>query len=250
MKCDQSAPLISMSGRTAAISSRGVSSSKSVTASTASSAQRQFDAIGLRNQRARRTFQPLHAGIGVQCENENVAERARLFQQTDMPGMQDVVAAVGEDDGLAGTFSIAAALRPVLRGCKRHPLLYTVPIIEGEFRRILVRATNWVGDAVMSLPALQALRQRFSAIAYRRAGAPVGRRYLCTREFRRRSDPVHSPRGWKDLAGKWRIAHGSAGAAIRYCDSAAERVRGRGAGMAGRNPDGASVMRAMGEDFC
>jgi heptosyltransferase-2 len=29
------------------------------------------------------------------------------------------------------------------------------------YRRILVRATNWVGDAVMSLPALRALRQRF-----------------------------------------------------------------------------------------
>ena len=28
-------------------------------------------------------------------------------------------------------------------------------------RKILVRATNWVGDAVMSLPALRALRQRF-----------------------------------------------------------------------------------------
>ena len=27
--------------------------------------------------------------------------------------------------------------------------------------KILVRATNWVGDAVMSLPALRALRQRF-----------------------------------------------------------------------------------------
>jgi heptosyltransferase-2 len=29
------------------------------------------------------------------------------------------------------------------------------------FRKILVRATNWVGDAVMSLPALRALRERF-----------------------------------------------------------------------------------------
>ena len=27
--------------------------------------------------------------------------------------------------------------------------------------KILVRATNWVGDAVMSLPALRALRERF-----------------------------------------------------------------------------------------
>ena len=29
------------------------------------------------------------------------------------------------------------------------------------FRKILVRATNWVGDAVMSLPALRALREKF-----------------------------------------------------------------------------------------
>jgi heptosyltransferase-2 len=31
------------------------------------------------------------------------------------------------------------------------------------YERILVRATNWVGDAVMSLPALRALRERFPA---------------------------------------------------------------------------------------
>jgi heptosyltransferase-2 len=30
-----------------------------------------------------------------------------------------------------------------------------------HYRKILVRATNWVGDAVMSLPALRALRERF-----------------------------------------------------------------------------------------
>jgi heptosyltransferase-2 len=30
-----------------------------------------------------------------------------------------------------------------------------------DYRRILVRATNWIGDAVMSIPALQALRDRF-----------------------------------------------------------------------------------------
>ena len=30
-----------------------------------------------------------------------------------------------------------------------------------SYEQILVRATNWVGDAVMSLPALRALRQRF-----------------------------------------------------------------------------------------
>ncbi len=32
---------------------------------------------------------------------------------------------------------------------------------ETQYRKILVRATNWVGDAVMSLPALRALRERF-----------------------------------------------------------------------------------------
>jgi heptosyltransferase-2 len=31
----------------------------------------------------------------------------------------------------------------------------------GEYSRILVRATNWVGDAVMSLPALRVVRTRF-----------------------------------------------------------------------------------------
>jgi heptosyltransferase-2 len=31
-----------------------------------------------------------------------------------------------------------------------------------DFSNILVRATNWVGDAVMSLPALHAIRERFS----------------------------------------------------------------------------------------
>jgi heptosyltransferase-2 len=31
------------------------------------------------------------------------------------------------------------------------------------YERILVRATNWVGDAVMSLPALRALREKFPA---------------------------------------------------------------------------------------
>jgi len=31
----------------------------------------------------------------------------------------------------------------------------------GEFTKILIRATNWLGDAVLSLPALRALRRRF-----------------------------------------------------------------------------------------
>lgn len=34
-------------------------------------------------------------------------------------------------------------------------------IHKSDIRRILVRATNWVGDAVMSLPALEAVRENF-----------------------------------------------------------------------------------------
>ena len=30
-----------------------------------------------------------------------------------------------------------------------------------EFRRILVRATNWVGDAVMCIPTLAEIRRRY-----------------------------------------------------------------------------------------
>jgi heptosyltransferase-2 len=37
------------------------------------------------------------------------------------------------------------------------------PVELAHARKILVRATNWVGDAVMSLPALEALRRRFPA---------------------------------------------------------------------------------------
>ena len=37
----------------------------------------------------------------------------------------------------------------------------TVPLDTLRPRRILVRGVNWLGDAVMSAPALQRLRERF-----------------------------------------------------------------------------------------
>lgn len=36
-----------------------------------------------------------------------------------------------------------------------------LPLDKSKIRRILVRATNWVGDAVMTLPALEAVRENF-----------------------------------------------------------------------------------------
>jgi heptosyltransferase-2 len=37
----------------------------------------------------------------------------------------------------------------------------TLPIDNSKIRRILIRATNWVGDAVMSMPAFKAVRDNF-----------------------------------------------------------------------------------------
>ena len=81
-----------------------------------------------------------------------------------------------------------------------------MPIIEGEFRRILVRATNWVGDAVMSLPSLQALRQRFSASHIAVLARPWVADIYARESFADEVILYDSARGWKDLAGKWRIA--------------------------------------------
>jgi hypothetical protein len=36
-----------------------------------------------------------------------------------------------------------------------------LPIDKSTIRRILIRATNWVGDAVMSMPAFEAVRESF-----------------------------------------------------------------------------------------
>lgn len=68
------------------------------------------------------------------------------------------------------------------------------------YNKILVRATNWVGDAVISLPALRALRQRFpnaeiSILAKPWVADLYGREPFCDRIIR------YTPRGWRE---KWR----------------------------------------------
>ena len=68
------------------------------------------------------------------------------------------------------------------------------------YNKILVRATNWVGDAVMSLPALRALRQRFpdaeiSILAKPWVADLYGREPFCDRMI------PYTPRDWRE---KWR----------------------------------------------
>jgi heptosyltransferase-2 len=70
------------------------------------------------------------------------------------------------------------------------------------YNKILVRATNWVGDAVMSLPALRALRQRFpnaeiSILAKPWVADLYGREPFCDRLI------PYAPRDWRE---KWRAA--------------------------------------------
>ena len=74
------------------------------------------------------------------------------------------------------------------------------------YRRILVRATNWVGDAVMSLPALAALRRRFPnthiailarpSVADLYAGEPFADEVILYR----------APKGWAGLNDKRVVA--------------------------------------------
>jgi heptosyltransferase-2 len=75
-----------------------------------------------------------------------------------------------------------------------------------EFQKILVRATNWVGDAVMSIPALQALRASFPAAHIAILAKPwvaglYGREPFCDELI-----PYEAPPGVRGLGEKWQIA--------------------------------------------
>ncbi len=74
----------------------------------------EFGALVLRDERAGGTFQALHAGVGIQRQDQDVAERSCGFEQSDVAGMQNIVAAVGEDHLFAGAFPFGALLDQLL----------------------------------------------------------------------------------------------------------------------------------------
>ncbi len=74
-----------------------------------------------------------------------------------------------------------------------------------QFQRILVRATNWVGDAVMSVPALQALRQNFPAAHIAILARPWVAGLYGAEPFCDELIPYDAPRGWRGVGEKWRI---------------------------------------------
>jgi heptosyltransferase-2 len=75
-----------------------------------------------------------------------------------------------------------------------------------EISRILVRATNWVGDAVLSLPALQAIRARFPKAHIAILARPWVAELYEREPFADRVIPLTSGRGASDWMGKWSVA--------------------------------------------
>lgn len=80
-----------------------------------------------------------------------------------------------------------------------------------QYQNILVRATNWIGDAVMSLPALRALRQRFphsriTILAMPWVADLYGREPFCDELI-----PWTARRGWRDFSLKLQTARSLAG---------------------------------------
>ena len=75
-----------------------------------------------------------------------------------------------------------------------------------EFSKILIRATNWVGDAVMSLPAIRAVRARFPKAEIVVMARPwVADLYARETAINRVISYAVAP-GFRDVRGKWRVA--------------------------------------------
>ena len=79
------------------------------------------------------------------------------------------------------------------------------------YRRILVRATNWVGDAVMSLPALAALRRRFPHAYIAILARPSVADLYAGEPFADEVIPYRAPKGWAGLNDKRIAAQGLRG---------------------------------------
>src|SRR5262245_19299674 len=75
-----------------------------------------------------------------------------------------------------------------------------------RFRNILVRATNWVGDAVMSVPALQALRAACPQAHIAILARPWVAGLYARQSFCNELITYELPPGWKSLQEKRRFA--------------------------------------------
>src|SRR5687767_8341210 len=109
--------------------------------------------------------------------------------------MEQVVAAVGENHCLALLLPFLT-LSDEFVARVEHSHAGSTTII-GIVSRILIRATNWVGDAVMSLPALQAIRERFPEAYISVLARPWVADIYARERFADEVIPYTAPRGWK-----------------------------------------------------
>jgi heptosyltransferase-2 len=75
-----------------------------------------------------------------------------------------------------------------------------------SYSKVLVRATNWVGDAVMSLPALRAIRDAYPQAEIAVLARPWVADLYARERFCDRLILYTAARGAHDIAGKWRAA--------------------------------------------
>jgi heptosyltransferase-2 len=75
-----------------------------------------------------------------------------------------------------------------------------------EFRNILVRAANWVGDAVMCVPALAALRGRFPEARIAILARPWVAALYASEPFCDELLPYDAPKNWNGFRQKCRVA--------------------------------------------
>jgi heptosyltransferase-2 len=74
------------------------------------------------------------------------------------------------------------------------------------YRNILIRATNWVGDAVMSVPALQSLRKQFPEAHITILARPWVANLYEREPFCDELIAYEAPRGWSGVREKWAVA--------------------------------------------
>jgi len=74
------------------------------------------------------------------------------------------------------------------------------------YSKILIRATNWIGDAVMSIPALAAIRRRFPKAEIVVLARPWVADIYAGESSIDRVIPYHAARGLRDWAAKWTLA--------------------------------------------
>ncbi|MEZ5398108.1 MAG: lipopolysaccharide heptosyltransferase II [Bryobacteraceae bacterium] len=82
----------------------------------------------------------------------------------------------------------------------------TSPNWPADPARILIRATNWVGDAVMSLPAIRAVRERFPVAHVALIGFPWVWELYARETFLDEFVPLTGRRGWRDFGVKFELA--------------------------------------------